>query len=333
MKVLFVSEEVEKHLVHRVANFVPRVQYMPCTVVRAKTNQEVADHIRGTDVILLNRCMHTWWLAKNSPVYTASVPVARFYLDVWKIPGLRERVKKNPKLRTGHGTRYADFFRKYDVRMSPCKELFESSCPKWLDSMFWSPHCIGVQDYGISKDIDVLFWGNVATRYKIRCKMKALLERCIVSEIKRVDKLLVIYEIILNRQSYRFAVLGYNKEHPYHSEKLYRLISRAKICCTGPRLKEGAPIGKFFENAACGALSLTTDFTDREALGFTHKENIWITRVHLKRFLSDLTYLLEHPDRADQMSKNAKELIRIRHTPEVRARELYEFFREKTGVA
>jgi glycosyltransferase involved in cell wall biosynthesis len=333
MKVLFVSEDVAKHLAYRVANFVPRVLCMPCTVAWAKTNQEVTQYIQGADVILLNRCMHTWWLTDDSPVYKTPIPTARFYLDVWKIPGLKEKVKKNPEFRTIHGTRYADFFRKYDMRISPCKELFEKSCPGWISSMFWSPHCIDVQNFDVPKDIDVLFWGNPARRYRIRNEMRRLLESHVSGKPKRIDKLLTMYRLVLNGRKYRFALLGYNKRRPYCGAKLYELISRAKVCCTGPRLEErGVPVGKFFENAACGTVSLTTDFTDREALGFEHGKNIWISKLDLSCFLNDLTYLLEHPNLIDKMSKNAKELIRTRHTPEIRGRELYEFFRERTGV-
>jgi len=336
MRVLLVSEKLQEHMAYRIANFLPRFQYMPCTVLWAKTDKEVEHYIQNVDAVLLNRCCHTGWLSPNSPVYTAPVPVARFYLDVWKIKGIvKKRLRRDPEYRTSYGTRYADFFREYDVRMSPCKELFRRACPEWISSMFWSPHCIDVQNYNVEKDIDVLFWGNISKRYTIRNEMRHLLKGCTVSEGKRIDDLLTMYKIVLNGRKYKFAVLGYHKRRPYHGGKLHKLISRAKICPTGPRTIDGVPIGKFFENAACGAISLTTDFTDREDLGFEHRKHLWITKLYrghkLRRFLENLTYLLEHPDLTEEMSKNAKELIRTRHTPRVRGRELYEFLCKRTG--
>jgi len=323
---------------------------MPCTLLHARTHQEVEQYIQDVDVVILNRCKFTGFLERDSSIYSivplagerrtvnAPVPVARFFSDPWYMPRYKARFERSRG--------FANFFREYNIRILPYRELFEQHCPEWIDSMFWSPRCAYIQDCNVEKDIDVLFWGNTVRQYVIRNTMKALLEKCIVSEEEEVDESLVMYRISLNGRTYKLAMLRFRARGRfpcstlplYRGEKLYKLLSRAKICPAGPRLyPRGAPIGKFFENAACGAVSLTIDFTDRKELGFEHGKHLWITELHrggkIPHFLEDLAYLLEHPDLIEEMSKNAKELIRIRHTPVIRGRELYEFLCVKVGTS
>jgi len=90
-----------------------------------------------------------------------------------------------------------------------------------------------------------------------------------------------------------------------------------------------AACARYIENAAHGVVSVTSDIDDKEALGFKHEENIWFTDA--EHFVTDMIYLLENKDLVEKMSINAKELVRARHTVDVRSQELYTFLCEKTG--
>jgi hypothetical protein len=65
-------------------------------------------------------------------------------------------------------------------------------------------------------------------------------------------------------------------------------------------------------------------------LGFEHGKNIWITTA--EKFFSDLEYLLTDRDRCLEISQNARELVEQRHTVDIRAGQLYEELRNRTGV-
>jgi len=325
MKVLYVSN-VQRRFAHRLFNPASRLQHMPCTLLHAETREDAEMHLPDADVILLNRSIHTKFLPEDSPVYSASVPTARFFLDIWRMPEFAKRFAAS------QGEKYTNFFKSYDIRITYCKELFEKYCPKWADSMFWSPHCVRVRKHRAPRDIDVLFWGKLNTGLRKEL-LTLLLDRVAGRSAEKVDDFLTLYGLVLGGKRYRLAVLEYARYPAYHGKKLYQLISRAKICPTSPKAR--APVGKYFENAACGAVTLTTDFTDKENLGFKHRENVWITKLYRgdrpRRYLGDLTYLLERPSLVEEMSKNAKRLITTRHTPEIRGRELYEFLCKKTG--
>jgi len=329
MKVLYVSKEMRNP--QRLCNVYPRLSRMPCRVFWAKDNRAVEKHIRRVDVVFLNMIKETKWLASNSPVYDAPVPVARYFGDVWKIPGFRKRFEES------RGVSCANFFRKYDFRIVPCKKLFERSCPGWLDNMLWSPHCIDAQHYDVPRDIDVLLWGRAGTvDYRTRAQVRQLVKAFICTKGKRFDECLVTYGMKLHGRKYKLAILA-PKPRLYSGHKLYELLARAKVCCTAapdcplPGGGTTGAVGKFFENAACGAVTLSPDFADRKELGFEHGKNIWLADP--AHYLGELAYLLEHLSLVKEMSKGAEELIRTRHTPTIRGRELYEFLCEKVGKA
>jgi len=327
MKVLYVAKKIPRPDVYKISNNLLRMRGMPCTLLHARSHQEAVRFVPEADAICLSTFSTNRWVPGNSPIYKASVPVARFYLDVWKIPDLK---KFPPGYRNSHGTLISDFFRKYDIHISVCKELLTRHCPEWIDSMFWSPHCIDVQDYNVEKDIDVLFWGRAdgAGGYKTRAKVRALLEHYIVPGSCKIRRELRVCTMSLGKQNYRCVIVDPGSKL-YYGPKLHKLISRTKVCCTAPP-DCAAPVGKYFENAACGTVSLTTDFTDRGELGFEHGKHLWV--AGLNRYMRSLDRLLKRPKLIKEMSKNAKELIRTRHTPAVRGKELYEFLRGETGV-
>jgi len=300
------------------------MDYMPCTLLRARTNQDIARYMSEADVIFLNSTSHTRWVAEDSPIYRVGVPVGRIFGDVWGLPQL-EKYRNMKKFRSKTGTLVADHFRHYDYRVCTCQALFREFCPEYVDTMFWSPHCVDVQNFDVPKDVDVLIWGALGTSADRR-RVKNLLMKHVVAPGRQYDAARLIYKIALGGRKYTLVWLRSHGE-VYRGSKLYRMISRAKVCCTAP--VHQAPVGKYFENAACGSVTLTLKFTDREALGFEHGKNIWISS--LGSYLKNLRFLLEHDALVKEMSRNAKELICTRHTPEIRGKELYEFFKRLTG--
>jgi len=295
--------------------------------VECYSAEDVRNHIKTADVVLLdNGYRHVpFWdeitFINKSPAFTS-----RFYVDLW-------HTREN-----GAPRDWNEDSIKFDVRITACKELQKKFKPEWA-KVFWSPHCIDVQGYCPPRDIDVLFWGACSPQYAFRQFIRQALRERVVKKIVKVDSFFTIREVAIRGNSYRYGLVDFvpnpvnwkpSREqavYGYYGPRLFRLLSRVKVCCTSPVHR--APIGKFFENAACGSVTLTTDFTDRKELGFEHGKHLWITGEH--SFVDDLAHLLEHPDLVEEMSKNAKELIRTRHTPAIRAQELYEFLRREVG--
>jgi len=295
-------------------------------MVECYSPADVRAHLKGAHVVLLDIPRFIPFLKSLTFLNKAKVFKAIYYCDIWRPYELDELIKPN-------------------VHLVPVRKLVERYRAEWLRSMFWTPASMDVQEYDLPRDIDVLFWGTFSYptvgTYPFREFVRIWLKEHIVDKISQVDPHLAMYHVEIGGRKYVYALLksvpGLHSRNPnkvqatygYYGERLYRLVSRSKICCAGPKLKRGVPLGKYFENAACGAVSISREFTDREALGFEHKKNIWITGT--KHFASGLTYLLEHDDVVREMSGNARELIRARHTRGIRARELYKFLSKKTG--
>lgn len=299
----------------------PVISLMPCTTIRCTSLKAVQEHAPTADVIILPwgtiRCK--FW---SSLTFLNDLPVfiGRFHADTWHP---HEVDPGNVRI---------------DVHFVAFWEASKKAFPQWADDdMFWVQGCLGVPDTSVERDIDVLIWGLQDVYYPFRTFAWQAVRSSVVGKPRQFDNLLTFYDISLNGQKYMYAYLvSRRRKTPYVGTGLHKLISRAKICPTGPahtsyqgiKCDRPAP-GKYFENAACGAVTLTEDFTDKKALGFEHGKNIWVTNED--HFLEDLTYLLEHDSLLQQMSENAKNLMRKRHTREIRAQELYKFLCEKTG--
>ncbi len=207
-----------------------------------------------------------------------------------------------------------------DYVITPCKALF-----KRFNPFFWSPACTNLYPEAAIRDIDIVLWGNINRHYPFRQFI-----------IKQLDSLVVSGPVIKDKAYYYIIKLG-NREYTYvkvplisyfYSTRLYDLLARSKICVTG--CGRNAPHAKYFENAACGGVTLTNSFTDMNDLGFEHGKNLWVTTETM--FLTDLQFLLEDNILVNQLSINSRDLIANRHTIDIRAQELYKFFTEVTGV-
>lgn len=327
MKVLFATRTTPGVIAQKAQNALSRVRHLPCKLVECYSADDVRDHIKTADVILLdNGYRHVPFWDQIVFVNNSSVYKGRFHVDMW-LP--RE---------TAAPEGWDESSIKLDVRIIAYRELREKYRPEWK-SVFWSPHCISVQNYDIPRDIDVLFWGACTEQYPFRQYVSRKLGKRITGEGTRVDPFLIIYNIRVRGHEYKYGVVRFvpnpvnwkppeeQKLYGYYGPRLFRLLSRTRICCTGSAW--GVPVGKYMEHAACGVVSLTNSFTDADALGFKHGENIWFTDQ--ERFMEDLAFLLEAKGVVETLSKNAKTLVETLHTPAVRGRELYKFLCKATG--
>lgn len=230
---------------------------------------------------------------------------------------------------------------KFDAFFVYSWTLMQRHRSEWIGNTFWTPPCVEAQPQEIARDIDVLSWGIVSTAYPFRIFARGALLHCAEGSSTRIDPYLTEYTLLVAGKRYKLAVLlnchrfttdlemdEQALAYGYYGPRLYELLSRTRISCTGPSIYE-SPVGKYFENAACGVVTITTPFTDSEPLGFEHGRTIWFTDE--SKFMGDLEYLLQRKDLVDKMSKGAWTLARDRHAPTVRALELYEFLSEKTG--
>lgn len=315
------------------------IRYLPCEVVECCSEEMVHRHINDTDVALVTRPAAfprgTW-----KPIIKESdALVGWFITDVWHSQGMIS---------------YVSNLMGVDIYLVAYRTCTERHMPDIARTAYWCPASTDARDCCIPRDIDVLYWGNYEGHrdyYPFRRFELRRLHKWIVGPDRSIGDALGMYEIEVGGHRCKYAYLknlgmnyGWDElllgdvranaeayrralASGYYESKLYRLLSRARIVCTGPGMD--APIGKFFENAACGAVQVTCDFTDREDLGFEHGKNIWITDE--EHFEGDLSYLLENPELVEEISGNAEELIRTRHTRIIRAQELYKFLCEKTG--
>lgn len=316
MRILFVSTVLDRIQTLKAKNELHMLRHIPCDLMVCRTAADVRKHIKSADVVLLAAASKVPFQDNLEVVFNSGVLTCRFYGDIH-----RERIRQdsiNP-----------------DVYIVRSWGWLERQAPEWLDSSFFSPFCVDIPSFDLPRDIDVVFWGSYSSAYKFRPFVRKSLRNLVVGQRKRVNPFLLLHNIDVSGTRYRYACVTpahegddsyqHKLNYGYFGPRLFRLLSKSRIGCVGAV----CPVAKYFENAACGVVTLTNAFLDRKALGFEHGKNIWFTNK--KKFLRDLQYLLAHDDLVREISKNAKELIRTRHTPAIRGRELYEFLCEKTG--
>jgi len=359
MKVVFATKRVSK--LRRLSLVRPNdmLRHLPCKVVECYSAADVRKHVKTADVVLLDffRAMN---LALNYIHYwkdltflnELDIPVGWFYWGVWPQHGKIVKPMLNAI--------------KIDFYLALQQEIVREFRQHWLDDTFWCLSSMAVQNYNVPRDIDILLWGTVGIpskhTYPYREFLRRELKRRIIKKIEDVDPWLSTYSISIGGRKYKYARLrrlqidrpsSRQMKYGYYGPKLHELVSRAKICPTGPH-RDRIPLGKYFENAACGAVTMSIRFVDDAALGFEHGKTIWFTDrkfpsyprfskndirfpshwqeiLNSKEhdFFGDLAYLLEHQEVIQEISNNARELIRTRHTPEVRALGLYKFLCER----
>lgn len=318
LKVLSLSNGASEAEVGKACKHYQRVRAMPCELIDCYDAQTVKEHIDTADVVLVATPMRIWppfWNEVADLIEQSKAFVGMFLVDSYT-PLWREGQKPIAN----------------DAVLYSFKELyFEHHEDDGETYRFWTPACWDVQE-SVDKDIDILVWGNNGLpSYPFRDFILHELRKYVVGEPVIEDDEIIVCDLFLDGAIYKYYYLPY-KNKTYWSDKLATLVSRTKICCTGSA-GVFAPVGKYFINAACGAITLTNDFSDREQLGFEHGKHLWITNK--ENFIDDLTLLLHGYDidsGVDDMSINARQLIADRHTPAIRGQELYQFLVNATGV-
>lgn len=323
MKVVFVTRHEPEITASKAQNSLARVRHLPCEMVECYSANAVKTHAANADFVLLDLgYMHVPYWQQITFLNKLPAQVGRFHVDLWH------------KQEAGAPSNWHESTIKIDFRMVAYQTLTKKYRPNWADKTFWSPHCIDIPDYNIPRDIDILFWGARSNKYPFRAAVYNKLKSVVVGNPKKADSFLTLFNVRLGGRIYKLGEVKFTPnpsiwrysitkqtEMGYYGQRLFRLLSRSKIAITGPAW--GVPVGKYVEHAACGCVTVSTDFTDRKELGFSHKNNIWLTDK--KNFVKDLCYLLEDDAHVLKIATNARELVRTRHTPSVRGRELYEF--------
>jgi len=301
----------------------PMIERMPCDVTTCLSLEEVKRIAPNVDVVLLD--LAGWIDFRKELTFLNDLPVVvgGFHLDSWK------------------GPFWCDEPVDVDLYICIYKTVTSKAKPALMDpdKYLWLPPRVDVFDYDVPRDIDVITWGHRGREYIFRlftfwalACLNAAGPRRRNPEAKNVDPYLWLRPIILDGKKYIWADLRVKMAAPaYHGPQLFELLHRCKLCATGPPVQANSdvPVARFIEDAACGVVSMTCDIDDKKELGFVHGQNIWITGV--ENFANDLIYLLEHPKRVEEISKNAKALVRERHTIDIRAQKLYKVLCEKTG--
>jgi len=336
MKVLLATSHTFLEFVHMASDLRYILRHLPCDFIECYSVEDVQRHLPNTDVVLLDRRNRLTYWRQLGFLQKFNGFVGQLYADLWGSGA----AALDEKCHRGVGV---------DVRFIRWKEALGKFRPSYKlgEDTFWLPHSCDLSCYDIPRDIDVLFWGGDSHHYPFRQFELKALRGLVVDKPLQIDPILRVHTIGVNDHQYKYAKLGKvvpkfsyqlsvaeaasrspkDVTYGYYGDRLYWLLSRARICPTGPRL--GTAVARYFENAACGIVTVSSAFYDMEDLGFEHGKNIWITSA--QNFVKDLAHLLEHDDLVQEMSENAKELIRTRHSRSVRARELYEFLCKKTG--
>jgi len=317
MKVVVASAKIDEKFSYKANHYHDVWKYFPCECVVCYSAEEVRREVQDADVVLLECCRAIKYKGALHFLNELPVLIGAFYNDVWRGPW------------------WADSSIRTDAHFCVYRTAALRLAHKWNGSFVWVPPRMEVQEYDVPRDIDIVCWGAMTGGlYPMRRYMKQALARCTTSTYEAADLYLTTHNANIHGRTYKYALLHRSGGATYYGPKLWELLCKCKVCATGPvRPSEArgvrAAVGKYFENAACGIVTISNTFDDMEDLGFKHGKNIWITSE--ERFIEELAYLLEHSDLVQEMSKNAKELIRTKHTPSIRAKELYGYLCERTG--
>ena len=320
MKVMFISDELyAKNEVYNWSGYAnrPIVDNMPCDTVICCSVDEVYEEISDTDIVLFESLRAVAFrddltFLNRLPLFTAG-----FHCDVWRGP-----------LWIEHQIRI-------DLSISVYKAVALKNTPAFRDpsKFLWLPPRVDVFDFDVERDIDLVCWGALGREYHFRKFTRSVIENHITKKTQQIDHWLRLFDIHLGNNINTQAILGGKRLNSecYYGKKLFRFLHRCKLCPTGPVFQKGikSVVARYFENAACGVISISNKMEDQAELGFEHGKNIWITDEDY--FLDDLIYLLKHDELVEEMSMNAKQLIREKHTIAIRSQQLYQRLCEEIG--
>ncbi|WP_219838742.1 glycosyltransferase [Paenibacillus sp. R14(2021)] len=216
-----------------------------------------------------------------------------------------------------------DTFRSYvkenkiDLIFVHYRDAFLKYFPKYHDRLRWLPnHAYKpvFHRYNVQKTIDYLMMGRVKDYYPLRKEI-----------IRKMHKLegFVSHE----HPGYRWFTNN-EKETLYLDQNYAKEINRAKMFLTCGSKYDFA-VGKYFEIPACGTLLLASGFNELEDLGFIHKKTF--IEINKSNFMDKAQYYLRHEDVRNAITEKGYELVRSRHTTDIRVREFVDELWKFTG--
>jgi len=326
MRILFISDPLfTESAIYNEEGYanLPMLQSMPCDLLVATTADQARQSIDSADVVLLEAMRGVAFRDELSFINKSNAFVGAFYCDVWRAPfWYQSEISIDLNICV---------YRKGALRVHT----------SWTEgaNFLWLPPRVKTVDYVEKRDVDIVTWGAMGREYPFRnFAYQALLQQLIGGPRRNAQPLklepgLTENTIQIRSEKYKWhSITGKRLQGPFYGSKLMAALSRCKVCPTGPVLQNGvgSVVARFFENAAAGLVSITSQMDDADALGFKHGENIWFSSG--ERFFSDLDRLLfVDTDLRYAISESAHQLISDRHSVEVRALELYNALKEKTG--
>lgn len=214
----------------------------------------------------------------------------------------------------------------YDALFLKSKYIYGTDCPadfflrKPTSKIYFLPYAVDAIKFRPRKKKrhDVLLIGSMSARYPIRVSLlKYLPEYCKRKGLRlRIQRRTPRYWQALEaekkpdylvRSSYEDA-LGRTRFLPFDSS-IYRY-----------------PVIKYFEGMAAGCVVMADEPSSADELGFINGVNY--VKINKGDWVLKMDYYLKHPEEADEIAKNARELILKRHTITVRSKEFVRMLEE-----
>lgn len=235
-------------------------------------------------------------IAKNKPLYgldKISIPKGLMYEDLQK---KQDKFRKFIKIN------------KIDIVFAYYRDAFLRFFPDLKRDLIWVPPFINTKlfkDYGLEKKIDYLLMGSL-------CKIDYPLRTKIAKEMANMKGF--VHHPLPQRKNYTKE----EEQKAFIMENYAKEINRAKIFFTDDTVHR-YPVFKYFEVAACNTLLLASGSPELEELGFHNKHTF--VEINKNNFLEKANYYLHHKEERKVIAKNGYELVRARHTSEIRVKE------------
>ncbi|RSL29030.1 glycosyltransferase family 1 protein [Salibacterium salarium] len=197
---------------------------------------------------------------------------------------------------------------KIDIVFGFYRDAFYQGFPDLVDKFIWLPRHANLsvfRDYGFEKTIDYLLMGAISPKvYPVRSK--------IAQEMPKVKGF-----IHHKHPGHRFFK-GEEKKNALIGRNYAMEINKAKIFFTDDSIYK-YPINKYFEIPACNTLLLATGSKELRDLGF--KDNETFVEINENNYLEKARYYLTNEKERNRIAKQGYELVRKRHSTEVRAKQ------------